>query len=488
MGKNWDVIVIGSGMGSLSAAALMASKGLKIKIIEQNWIPGGCSSSYPRKNYIFESGATTLVGLDKGMPLSYLLQQTGIEVNAHLLELPMQVHLPNGEILTRFNDLNQWIAEAERVFGPKGQRAFWEYCFKISQFVWETSIRQRRFPPKTFGDLWFTLKNSKPAQFKFATLAYRSVEDLLKKHGLENHTQFRQFVDEQLMITAQNKASEVNVLFGSTALCYTNFGNYYVFGGMMNLIQPIVKFIEKKGGEINYREQVQSITSLPEGGYAVETDKGIHHAKYVLSGIPLNDTLPLFKGEPKQKLKKKELSSKQLRGAVTFGFVFKRHRNPGVLHHQIILKNPLPGIASDSIFVSLSHPDDHLRCPEDMTVANVSTHVHDPENTFVDDEAKALLEQAVIAEMARLNILKPENIVFQHTSTPGSWFKWTKRYKGFVGGYPQYMDIKPWQMVESRLDRSGAYLCGDSAYPGQGIPGATLSGIIAFEKLKADFL
>lgn len=64
-----EIVIIGSGMGSLSAAAYLASEGKKVTIVEQNYLPGGCTSSYFRKGFIFESGATTLVGIDKGMPL-----------------------------------------------------------------------------------------------------------------------------------------------------------------------------------------------------------------------------------------------------------------------------------------------------------------------------------------------------------------------------------------------------------------------------------
>lgn len=64
--------------------------------------------------------------------------------------------------------------------------------------------------------------------------------------------------------------------------------------------------------------------------------------------------------------------------------------------------------------------------------------------------------------------------------------KWTNRKWGFVGGYPQYMNIKPWEMINGRILKNKAYLCGNSTYPGQGIPGACLSGVIAFEKWKCD--
>jgi phytoene dehydrogenase-like protein len=49
------------------------------------------------------------------------------------------------------------------------------------------------------------------------------------------------------------------------------------------------------------------------------------------------------------------------------------------------------------------------------------------------------------------------------------------------------MKIKPWQMLDARLDHHKAYMVGDTVYPGQGIPGVTLSGIIAAEKLLRDW-
>ena len=108
----------------------------------------------------------------------------------------------------------------------------------------------------------------------------------------------------------------------------------------------------------------------------------------------------------------------------------------------------------------------------------------DPENNLITD--KAAINEAIYAALAKHDLIRPENLIFEHASTPGGWHKWTARSWGFVGGYPQYMRIKPWQMLDARLDGKAAYICGDSTYPGQGIPGACLSGIIAVEKMKLD--
>lgn len=243
-----DVLIVGSGMGSLSAGALLAEKGLRVTVLEQNWQPGGCTSSYWRKGFVFEAGATTLVGLGDHMPLQHLLDKTGIALPARHLSLPMQVHLADGIIVDRHESLDEWIAEAERAFGEKGQRAFWEEAYSISEFVWKTSLKQTAFPPTRPGDWWYSLANISLSQFKNLPYALMSTEKLLQKHGLLNNETFAAFVNEQLLITAQNHMSQVNALFGATALCYTNYPNYYLDGGLLNLVNPFVKYIESKGG------------------------------------------------------------------------------------------------------------------------------------------------------------------------------------------------------------------------------------------------
>lgn len=491
----YDVAIVGSGMGSLTAACLLANDGLKVAVLEQNYLPGGCTSAYWRKGFIFESGATTLVGLDEHMPLKHLLDTIQLDLPAKKLELPMLVHLKNGQTIHRYQDLDQWIAEAERVFGAKGQRSFWTACKEISDFVWETSLIHRLFPPSKLSDLWEAATKASFRQVKFARHAFGSMHSFLRKYGLLDNTTFVEFVNEQLLITAQNHIKEVNVLFGATALCYTNYGNYYIDGGLINLIQPLIDFIESKGSEIHLRTAVESIHREEDGHYALQTKKqDTFKAKHFISGIPINNTLPLLQGEWGEKLQNKyynkQLFSESLNSAFQMGIGFKLNPQlprPKAIHQQIHLSEPLPQINAQSIFLSLSHPDDPSRADEpNCAVASISTHVHDPENTLV--EHKEALEKLIIQELEKLGVLRAEDIIYQHSSTPKGWQKWTWREWGFVGGYPQYMRIKPWQMLDARLDGKSAYICGDTTYPGQGIPGVTLSGIIAYEKLKADHL
>lgn len=55
-GGRYDAIVIGSGMGGLSTAALLAKAGRKVLVLEKHYTAGGFTHSYTRKGYEWDVG------------------------------------------------------------------------------------------------------------------------------------------------------------------------------------------------------------------------------------------------------------------------------------------------------------------------------------------------------------------------------------------------------------------------------------------------
>src|SRR5262245_22556425 len=67
--QQYDVVIIGSGMGGLVCANLLSMEGLRVCVVEKNKQFGGCLQTFVRDKVIFDSGVHYIGGLDKGQNL-----------------------------------------------------------------------------------------------------------------------------------------------------------------------------------------------------------------------------------------------------------------------------------------------------------------------------------------------------------------------------------------------------------------------------------
>jgi all-trans-retinol 13,14-reductase len=67
--QHYDTIIIGSGIGGLVCANILALEGHKVCVLEKNKQIGGALQTYTRDKVIFDSGVHYIGGLDKGQNL-----------------------------------------------------------------------------------------------------------------------------------------------------------------------------------------------------------------------------------------------------------------------------------------------------------------------------------------------------------------------------------------------------------------------------------
>jgi len=491
--RTFDVIIIGSGMGGMSAASMLANDGYSVLVLEAAHALGGCSSSYKRKGYIFETGATTLIGFDRHQPMKILEDKLGITLPKTAIHPPMQVQIEN-KTITRWGNKQQWIAEAIRHFDePDAQETFWDLAFRVADVVWKVSGKNHFFPPQRVAE-WLHLFKNDPRDVWVLPYALQSVRKVALNCGITNPLFYR-FLDEQLMISAQAGAGDTPFLFGAPAITYTNSTNYYVPGGLIEMVHTIRDFITERSGVVKTKEPVVSIDKT-KTDFSVTTHRKngkqtSYSGRCVISNLPVWNMGEITHGAIQHYFTQEAKQYQKAWGAYTMGVAFVDKLDPAIpLHHQIHLtqEDHTEGLYSGSIFVSLSHPDDSKRSPGGMRTMNISTHVV-PEWWFSlngrYDELKENVRKKILQIVVRsIPGLHTEDIDVAFASTPVTWSNWVYRRKGRVGGIPQQMDRSLLDWTPNATPFDGLYMVGDTVFPGQGIPGVTLSGINVYYRVR----
>ena len=60
---HYDVIIIGSGLGGLTAGAKLVKEGKSVLVLEQHDRPGGCATTFKRRDFTMEVGLHEMDGL-----------------------------------------------------------------------------------------------------------------------------------------------------------------------------------------------------------------------------------------------------------------------------------------------------------------------------------------------------------------------------------------------------------------------------------------
>ncbi len=112
--NNYDVIIIGSGIGGLTAGAYLTKYGIKTLVCEQHDRPGGYFTSFKRKGYTFDAG---IQGCENTGLLIPMLEQLGIRDRIELRRSRVALALPQFfHSLQHYTDLDLYYDNFKRVF------------------------------------------------------------------------------------------------------------------------------------------------------------------------------------------------------------------------------------------------------------------------------------------------------------------------------------------------------------------------------------
>ena len=77
---NYNVLIVGSGLGGLECGTLLAKQGLKVLVLEASNQPGGCMQSFRRGGLHYDTGLHYVGGLAAGQAMHKAFAELGLMV------------------------------------------------------------------------------------------------------------------------------------------------------------------------------------------------------------------------------------------------------------------------------------------------------------------------------------------------------------------------------------------------------------------------
>ena len=489
-GDGFDLVVVGGGMGGLAAAALAQARGLRVALLEGHTRLGGCAGYFDRGPYTFDAGATALMGLGRGEPIGGLLELLGVDLEAARTPA-YRVHLPDRR-LDIVPDPDRFEAAADAAFPGLGpaQRRFWRLQAAVGDRLFRAAGRVPRLPIRSVGDLAHDLKILGPGGVLAAATGGFTVNSVLRLLGLDGDRAFRSLIAMLLQDTAQAGPETVPFAQASACLQAYRLGMSRPRGGMRALAEGIGGRFAAIGGDLRMGTRVDRVEPLERDGFAVLTRRRERiEARQVAFNLPIDLAAGLLGRGLEGRLGRLERRSRAAWSAFTGYLAFRREAadDDGPLFHQVLRDYDRPIHDGNNVLISLSPPDDPGYGPPGVRVATLSTHTRPADWSAVDGEAyaskKLEYRDRLLGALGRALPEAPGAIVHEEFATPRSFWRYTRRAEGRVGGPPVSRLNSQFLAVGPDALGPGLWLVGDSVFPGQGTMATVLSAIRVVERI-----
>ena len=495
------ITVIGAGIGGLTAAALLARRGYQVTVYDQALVPGGCASTFSRRGFTFDVGATQVAGLEVGGIHQRIFAELGIDLPDSVpCDPACAVFLP-GETnpINVWRDRQKWQEERQKQF--PGSEPFWQLLQKLFQASWRFQSRDPVLPPRNWwdlGQLIAALRVDTAITFPFTLM---TVGDALRLYGLERDKRLKTFLDLQLKLYSQVTADETALLYAATALAVSQSpqGLSHLQGSMQVLSDRLVTALEKYGGKLQMRHTVEKI--LTEKGKAqgiiVRNQKNgqIHPemADEIVANIPIQNLPQLIDREAIPSLYHRRIEKlPPASGAFVVYLGVDRAAIPPDCPPHLQFLYDYDGIIGEnnSLFVSVSKEGDGRAPVGKATIiassfTDTSLWWQKGEDNY--QQLKAAYTQEAIERLGNYFHLSPDHIVHIESATPRTFERFTGRNQGIVGGIGQRLSTFGPFGVATRTPIPHLWLVGDSTHPGEGTAGVSYSALTVVRQIENQF-
>lgn len=480
-----SVAVIGSGLGGLSAAIDLRSRGFSVDLYEKNAYTGGKAGSLNVKGFTFDTGPSILT-----MPfvLEKIMKKAGYDLEERLplirLEKICKYFFTDGTELNAFSDTGKFVDELDSKTSDKRQdiEKFLSYCAAMYSNAKDLFLfNSLEALPETF--------RSRPWDLFKVILSldiFRTLHASHKKFFKDPNT--IQLFDRYATYSGSDPYKLPATLNIIPHVEY-GLGVFVPRGGIRAIPAVLTDAVHKMGVAIYTEREVKKILLRGKTVTGIETRDGKREYDAVVSNCDVNTTYKELLSDKSSKRSVRYGKMEPSSSAIVFYWGIKG------LHGQLEANNIIFSSDYSGEFRQIFN---ERKIPEDPTIYINITSKYCPmdapemsENWFVlvnvpydkgQDWKNGTLkvkERVLRSIEKRIGSDISGKIVSEDVLTPPDISRNTLSNKGSIYGISSNSKMAAFYRQPNRSDiYKGLYFCGGSAHPGGGMPLVMLSGII----------
>jgi phytoene desaturase len=488
--KPKSVIVIGAGIGGITAAIHLARYGSKVTVFEKSSRAGGRCNRFSRDGHHFDTGPTLLI-----MPLVYEQEFAALGTSLHeMLDLQRvdptyQLVFDDGQQLALTSDM-ETMQEQLEALEPGSFSSFLRYMnegHRNYQLGMEKLVNQDF---RTAFD-FFKLSNL-PLLFRMKPLInhYRNVSAYFDDPRLKAAFTFQ---DVYMGLSP----FEAPATFSMMPYTELEHGVWYPKGGMYSIVEALMELARRAGVEFQFGATVDRIEVNGNQAQGIVLTDGRHIKCDVLLA---NADLPyVYKYLLPYEAEVERLAHKRFSCSVVSFFWGVDKSYPQLHPHTLFLANDyrenfesiirdLDMPANPCLYVHAPARLDPCMAPkgQDTLIAIVPVG-HLSDNGSQDwVEIRDCARQHVFRRLRALGINDLEtHLKFEVNYTPLSWLKRYNLMKGSTHGLCHNLTQLAYFRPHNRHSRyHNLYFVGASTHPGTGVPTAMVSGRLVAERIR----
>ncbi len=503
-----DAVVIGAGLGGLSAAAAFARQGFKVVVLEQHSVPGGYASAFTRPGgFTFDvSLHSTTVGLRNGVAnLIYGFPEIQDVIFTPHQPLYRAIY-PDYDIRVPHKDVAGTIKVLKTSFpddGPAIDGIFADMK-GLADDVGRLSSAGGKVDMSTFP-------TSFPYLFKNVNRTWGAmVDERVKNPRLKS-------VISGLWGYFGLPPSKLSPFYyAMPVMGYLEGGGYYPAGTSQKISDALVGIIKKNGGEVKLNTRVEKILTHDHAAVGVRTANGAEYrSRAVISNANAIDTLTRMMDE-KEFLKDTLVRMDKLSVSfstllVWMGLKTDLVRKVGIKESEIFC-NPgyddeaayaaalAGGLPADPRFGLTIYDNVCPGCsPKGKNTLNIlAMQGYDYWKKYETDyfygnkdaynQEKLRLADILIDKVEKT--LLPglrKAIEVQEVATPLTNLRFTSNPRGAIYGWDQTVDNSGQRRFPQKTPIKNLYLSGAWTFPGHGYGACIPSGLACFGQVMADW-